>query len=429
MTDHLDNYRLTLGENTYLPIMVGGMGMDISTSKLALEAARQGGIAHISDALISAVSDKHYGTNFLKTRQQKYQPYISQNLANRFHAQFDLDELYQASRLLVENTMHAKTGTGGIFINIMEKLTMANPRATLEVRLKGVMDAGIDGITLSAGLHLGSMALIADHPRFRQIKLGLIVSSKRALELFVKKTARLNRPLDYVVVEGPLAGGHLGFKIDDWFKFDLAEITKEVIDYTKTLGLNIPVIPAGGIFTGGDATRMLQMGAAAVQVATRFTTTLESGFPMKVQQRFFRSKEEEVVVNLVSPTGYPMRMLNDSPCIGTSIRPNCETLGFILDGNGDCSYIDAYNQEVLRHPDNPKVMDKTCLCTYMKSYGTWTCGHMVYRLKDTTNQLPDGSFQQLTVAQVFHDYLHGDDQHIKPALMEPHHQPALTTED
>jgi len=416
MNDKLDNYRIKLKDTEYLPIMIGGMGMDISTSKLALEAAQIGGIAHISDALINAVSDKLHGTSFTKDRKEKYKEYITKNLPLKDHIQFNLDELYQASYNVVQATMDAKKGQGGVFINMMEKLTMADPKGTMQVRLKAAMDAGIDGITMSAGLHLGTMGLIQDHPRFRDVNLGLIVSSKRALELFVKKTARLNRPLDYVVVEGPLAGGHLGFKIDTWQDFDLATITQEVIEYTRSIGLNIPVIPAGGIFTGADATKMMQLGAGAVQVATRFTVTEECGFPTSTQQRYFRSLEEEVVVNLVSPTGYPMRMLNDSPCISTNMRPNCEQLGFILGSKGECSYIDAYNAAVAINPEKPEVKGKTCLCTFMKSYGTWTCGHMVYRLKETTNELADGIYQQLTAKDVFHDYLNGGETHIKPAL-------------
>ena len=261
---------------------------------------------------------------------------------------------------------------------------------------------------MSAGLHLGSFAMIGDHPRFRDAKLGVIVSSLRALQLFLKKSGRSNRLPDYVVVEGPLAGGHLGFKIDNWREFDLAEITNEIIDFIKEQNLPIAVIPAGGIFTGADATGFVKTGSAAVQVATRFTVTKESGFPLTTQQRFFRALEEEIEVNLFSPTGYPMRMLVDSPCKHTNIRPNCETLGFILDEKGKCSYIDEYNKMVELHPEGfDRVPNKTCLCTFMRSYGTWTCGHMTYRLKETTNQLADGSYQQLTTAQVFEDYLKG----------------------
>ena len=97
----------------------------------------------------------------------------------------------------------------------------------MRVRLKSALDAGIDGITLAAGLHLGSFALIEDHPRFHDAKLGIIVSSVRALQLFIKKSARTGRLPDYVVVEGPLAGGHLGFGFD-WAEYDLATIVAEI---------------------------------------------------------------------------------------------------------------------------------------------------------------------------------------------------------
>ena len=153
------------------------------------------------------------------------------------------------------------------------------PRETLRVRLSAALDAGIDGITLSAGLHLGSFAQIADHPRFRDAKLGIIVSSLRALQLFLRKNAKLDRLPDYVIVEGPLAGGHLGFGLDDWSKYDLRTIVDEIARWLKAEQLDIPLIPAGGIFTGSDAVSYLETGAAAVQVATRFTVTNECGLP------------------------------------------------------------------------------------------------------------------------------------------------------
>ena len=91
-----------------------------------------------------------------------------------------LDELAEATRLHVAATMSAKRGDGAVFINCMEKLTMNNPAMTLKARLGAAMDAGIEGITLSAGLHLGTFALIEQHPRFRDVNLGVIVSSLRA---------------------------------------------------------------------------------------------------------------------------------------------------------------------------------------------------------------------------------------------------------
>jgi NAD(P)H-dependent flavin oxidoreductase YrpB (nitropropane dioxygenase family) len=287
----------------------------------------------------------------------------------------------------------------------MEKLTMNSPRDTLQVRLNSALDAGIDGITLSAGLHLGSFGLMAEHPRFHDAKLGIIVSSVRALQLFLRKNARLNRLPDFVVIEGPLAGGHLGFGLD-WAKYDLATIVAEVAAYLKAEQLDIPLIAAGGIFTGGDAVSFLELGAAAVQVATRFTVASECGLPGKVQQEYFRASEEDIIVNTVSPTGYPMRMLRNTPAIGSGIRPNCEAYGYLLDGAGNCAYITAYNEQLTLHPDgkNLSVMDKTCLCTHMRNYNCWTCGSSTYRLKDTTLRLPDGSYMQLSAEHIFRDY-------------------------
>lgn len=337
----VDDFRLRFGKQELVPIVIGGMGVDISTADLALVAARLGGIGHISDAMVKTVADRRFNTKYVKEKLKQYK----YNVANtdKSVVQFDLGQLAEATKLHVGKTMEAKRGSGMIFVNCMEKLTMNAPKETLRVRLASALDAGADGITLAAGLHLGSFALIEDHPRFRDAKLGIIVSSLRALQLFLRKSARTNRLPDYVVVEGPLAGGHLGFGMD-WAQYDLATIVAEIKAWLVAEKLDIPLIPAGGIFTGSDAAAFLENGAAAVQVATRFTVTEECGLPANVQQHYFKASEEEIVVNQISPTGYPMRMLIGSPAIGSGIRPNCEAYGYLLDSNGNCSYIQAYNR-------------------------------------------------------------------------------------
>ena len=407
----VDDFRLRLGKKELVPIMIGGMGVDISAADLSLVAARLGGIGHISDAMVPTVSDRRFKTGFVKEKQKKYK----YNVANRDKSvvQFDLQRLAEATKLHVGRTMEAKQGEGLIFINTMEKLTMGSPRETLRVRLSAAMDSGIDGVTLSAGLHLGSLTLVQDHPRFRDVKFGIIVSSLRALLLFLRKNARLNRLPDYIIVEGPLAGGHLGFGMD-WVQYDLKTIVDEIHRYLKQESLNIPLIPAGGIFTGTDAVEFLEAGAAAVQVATRFTATKECGLPDKVKQEYFKANEDDIEVNLISPTGYPMRMLKNSPAIGAGIRPNCEAYGYLLDGSGNCAYIEAYNRELDKHPDGEdiSVMDKTCLCTHMRNFDCWTCGHYTYRLKDTSRRLADGSYQLLTAEHVFKDYLYSTEHRI-----------------
>ena len=407
----VDDFRLRFGKQEYVPIVIGGMGVDISTADLALEAARLGGIGHISDAMVKTVADRRFNTKFVKEKLKLYK-YNVEN-PDKSAVQFDLGQLAEATRLHVGKTMEAKRGSGLIFVNCMEKLTMNAPRETLRVRLATALDAGIDGITLAAGLHLGSFALIEDHPRFRDAKLGIIVSSLRALQLFLRKSARTNRLPDYVVVEGPLAGGHLGFGMD-WAKYDLATIVAEIHAWLVAEKLDIPLIPAGGIFTGSDAVSFLENGAAAVQVATRFTVARECGLPEKVQQEFFKASEEEIVVNQISPTGYPMRMLTSSPAIGSGIRPNCEAYGYLLDANGSCAYIQSYNREVAAHPEARRVsvMDKTCLCTHMRNFDCWTCGHYTYRLKDTSRKLEDGNYEILSAEHIFKDYQFSTDNKI-----------------
>ena len=407
----VDDFRLKLGSQELVPIMVGGMGVDISAADLALEAARLGGVGHISDAMLPTVSDRRYNTKYVKNKLQQYKFNVAN--ADKSVVQFDLGLIAEATATHVGRTMERKRGTGMVFINCMEKLTMNAPKDTLRVRLRTAMDHGIDGITLAAGLHLGSFALIEDHPRFRDVQLGIIVSSLRALQLFLKKSARTGRMPDYVVVEGPLAGGHLGFGMD-WAQYDLATIVAEIRDWMREQQLDIPLIPAGGIFTGTDAANFLEAGAAAVQVATRFTVTKECGLPDEVKQDYFKAEEDEIEVNQISPTGYPMRMLKSSPAIGSGIRPNCEAYGYLLDSSGNCQYIEAYNREVAAHPEAKKikVFDKTCLCTHMRNFDCWTCGHYTYRLKDTTLREEGGDYRILSAEHVFKDYQFSTDGRI-----------------
>ena len=412
----VDDFRLQLGKHELVPIVIGGMGVDISTAELSLVAARLGGIGHISDAMVPTVSDRRFDTKYVKDKLKQYKFNVAES--NKAVVQFDLGLLAEATRRHVDATMSAKRGDGLVFINCMEKLTMNAPRETLAVRLRSALDGGIDGITLAAGLHLGSFALIEDHPRFRDAKLGIIVSSLRALQIFLRKNSRNNRLPDYVVIEGPLAGGHLGFGMD-WASYDLATIVGEIRDWLKAEQLDIPLIPAGGVFTGSDAVRFLEAGAAAVQVATRFTAARECGLPADVQQEYFKTDEDNIEVNMISPTGYPMRMLKNCPAIGDGIRPNCEAYGYLLDAKGNCQYIEAYNRAVAAQPEarKVKVWDKTCLCTHMRNFECWTCGHYTYRLKDTTHRLADGSYQVLTAEHIFRDYQFSIDNKI--ALPEP----------
>ena len=412
-----DNFRLQIGGKEYVPIIIGGMGVNISTTELALSAAKLGGIGHISDAIVSYVCDRIFNTSFVSRKRKKYAQYS--NNPDKSAVLFDLEEVAAAQKKYIEYTMAQKTGSGAIFLNCMEKLTMNSGIETLKVRLSAAMDAGIDGLTLAAGLNLRTLDLIQNHPRFRDVKIGIIISSVRALAIFLKRAVRLDRLPDYIIVEGPLAGGHLGFGANDWHTFDLKTIFTEVLAFLKKETLNIPVIPAGGIFTGTDAVDYLQMGAAGVQVATRFTISKEAGLPAEVKQNYLNAKEEDIVVNMASTTGYPMRMLTSSPTLRYAIKPNCEGLGYLLENGGKCTYIDAYYAAIAeRKPGEPlAVKEKTCLCTGMANYDCWTCGHTTYRLKETTNRLSNGKWQLPKAEDIFLDYQFSTDNAIK--LPEP----------
>jgi nitronate monooxygenase len=407
----MNDFRLQLGEDEYLPILVGGMGVDISTAELALEACRLGGIGHLSDAMTPFVSDRKFKTHFTKSKSGRYK--FNRDNQDKTQVKFNLEELYDATLKVVSSAVEKKQGDGGLFINVMEKLTMGAAADTLGARLKACLDAGIDGITLSAGLHNGTLRLIKGHPRFHVVKIGIIVSSVRALKIFVRSALKLDRLPDYVIVEGPLAGGHLGFG-EDWADYELKNIVPEVLDYVKDEKLNIKVIPAGGVFTGTDAVEYMEMGCGAVQVATRFTVTEECGLPEPVKQRYFTAVEDDIVVNGLSATGYLMRMLKDSPAIGANIKPQCESLGYTLSTKGTCLYVDAYfaTGEDEKGKKLP-VEDKVCICYHFGQHNVWTCGANCYRLKDTTNELPDGTYQMLTAEHVFNDYLYSENHEIK----------------
>ena len=407
----LNDFRLQLGDDEYLPILVGGMGVDISTAELALEACRLGGIGHLSDAMTPFVSDRKFKTHFTKTKSGRFK--FNRDNQDKTQIKFNLEELYSATLKVVSSAVEKKQGDGGLFINVMEKLTMGAAADTLGTRLKACMDAGIDGITLSAGLHNGTLKLIKDHPRFHEVKIGIIVSSVRALKIFVRSALKLDRLPDFAIVEGPLAGGHLGFG-EDWADYELKNIIPEVLDYVKNEQLDIKVIPAGGVFTGTDAVEYMEMGCSAVQVATRFTVTEECGLPEKVKQRYFGAIEEDIVVNSLSATGYLMRMLKYSPAIGANIKPQCEPLGYTLSTKGTCLYVDAYfaTGEDEKGKKLP-VEDKVCICYHFGQHNVWTCGANCDRLKDTTNVLPDGTYQILTAEHVFNDYLYSENHAIK----------------
>lgn len=411
----LKDLRVRLGGKDYVPLMVGGMGVNISTAEMVLAVEKLGGIAHLSDAMLMDLCDRLYGTTYTANKTKRY--YGCQKNPDKSDNHFDLNDLREATLRYVGDVMSRATGKGLVFINCMEKLTFNAPHESLAVRLNSALDAGIDGITLSAGLHLASFKLMSENKRFRTALLGIVVSSVRALNLFLRKNKALDRLPDYIVVEGPLAGGHLGFG-EDWREHSLEAIVRDVKAYLAENQLQIPVFAAGGIFTGGDAVRMIrEVGADGVQVATRFTISKESGLPDAVKTAYLNAKEDDIEVNHLSATGYLMRMLKSSPAIKMRVPPNCEPYGYMLN-DGRCPYLNQW-WDMMTKKVNPDPKDlKCCLCTHMKLYNVWTCGANAFRLKDTTVKLPNGQWYFPSAEEIYQDYVTSTGEEIQ--LPTPH---------
>ncbi|MBP2672601.1 MAG: putative oxidoreductase, nitronate monooxygenase family, partial [candidate division NC10 bacterium] len=198
--------------------------------------------------------------------------------------------------------------TGILGVNIMVALS------NFGELVKTALDEQIDIIFSGAGLPL-------DLPRFRRgndrTKLVPIVSSGRAARIVAKRwTERYDYPPDAVVVEGPLAGGHLGFKPEQIgdpahaLTSLLPEVLREIAPFEAHARRPIPVIAGGGIYTGADIYRFLQLGAAGVQMATRFVTTHECDAAASFKDAYIRATPEDIVI-IKSPVGMPGRAIRN----------------------------------------------------------------------------------------------------------------------
>lgn len=274
---------LRIGEKiAQIPIIQGGMGVKISGSSLAAAVANEGGIGVIAAAAIGMNEP-----DFLKNS-----PAANIRALKK--------EIKKAREL---------SPRGILGVNIMVALT---EHAAL---VKTAIEEGIDIIFSGAGLPL-------DLPRhleeWSKTKLVPIVSSARAAGLICKKwLAKFNYLPDAVVVEGPKAGGHLGFKAEQLEdpEFALEKLVPEVIlaleKYAKDRDEPIPVIAAGGIYTGQDIHKFLQLGAAGVQMATRFVTTHECDANVGFKQAYIDAGESDITI-IESPVGMPGRAIRNA---------------------------------------------------------------------------------------------------------------------
>ena len=256
-----------------VPIIQGGMGIKVSTASLVAAVANCGGVGTIASVALG------FGT-----------PENENNFVKASHEGLER-EIREAKKL-----------TDGIVgINILVALSNYEELARISVKEKA------DFIVSGAGLPLR----LPEFTEGSSIKLIPIVSSTRALDLIVRAwKKRYNRLPDAIVVEGPMAGGHLGFTSEglELKSNNLENLVLDVIKYIKDSNLNIPVISAGGIYDGKDVARFLKLGVSGVQIATRFVATYECSVSEKFKQLYVNSKDSDIVI-IKSPVGMPGRAI------------------------------------------------------------------------------------------------------------------------
>ena len=240
----------------------------------------------------------------------------------------------------------AKAGGGYAGINIMVAL-----QRDYEASVRGAIDAGADAIVSGAGLPLALPAI----QKPRDTALIPIVSSARALDLICRRWERHHYRPDAVVLEGPLAGGHLGFRAD---QLDLEENTLErllppVKEVAQAHG-DFPVIVAGGIYTHEDIRRFLALGADGVQMGTRFLATDESSASADYKQAVVRARTEDILVanDPGSPCGLPFRVLRESLMYRSALArrrpPKCDK-GYVLGKDAKGRYTRCLAKEDNEH--------------------------------------------------------------------------------
>jgi nitronate monooxygenase len=272
--------KLQIGNITAdIPIVQGAMGVRVSLSSLASAVAEEGGIGTISSI----------GLGDIEASKHEYE---------------------RISREALEKEIRkAKTMTNGhIAVNFMGVLSNVDDLITTAVK------EGIKIISYGAGLPIKLPVLVKDS----SVNLLPIASSARVVELILRVwDKRYERTADAIILEGPLAGGHLGFseeQLNQPEKYSLDNLLPEVLEtvkaYEDRYGKRIPVIAGGGIFNGKDIARMLFLGASGVQMATRFVCTVECDVSREFKQAYLEAEEEDIVI-IKSPVGMPGRAIKN----------------------------------------------------------------------------------------------------------------------
>lgn len=262
------------------PIIQGGMGVGISMHKLAGNVSKEGGIGIISTADIGYQEEDFY----------------KNPMAANLRAIGK--EIKMAREIAGEDKI--------LGVNIM--VALKNYADIVKECVKQKIDLIISGAGIPKEL--------PDYVKGTKTKIAPIVSSLRCCKLIVKHwMSKYNYVPDMIVIEGPEAGGHLGFKQDELLdenKPKLEDITVEVVNYIKEVeketGKEIPVIAAGGIWDGKDIKKFMDLGASGVQMATRFVATDECDASIEFKNAYVNAKKEDIKI-IKSPVGMPGRAI------------------------------------------------------------------------------------------------------------------------
>ena len=260
-----------------VPIVQGGMGVRVSLAPLATAVANEGGIGTISSM----------GLGDLRLSGKEFEARSRDALIREIHK--------------------AKKQTSGLLaVNVMGALSNASDL------VRAAIEGGIRIIVFGAGLPM-KLPAIAENPK---VNLVPIISSSRLAKLIMRAWKKqYDRTVDAFIIEGPLAGGHLGYSHEQLehpedcsLEHSLPEVREAIKPYEDDFGRKIPIIVAGGIYDGKDIDQMLSLGASGVQMGTRFVCTTECSASAEFKQAYVDAKEEDIAI-IKSPVGMPGRAI------------------------------------------------------------------------------------------------------------------------
>jgi len=337
-----------------VPIIQGGMGVGVSLNPLASAVANEGGMGIISSAALDRLVSKR----------------LNKQLATQ-------DAVYEEVSFTKEQS---RRNCGLVGINIMVAIVR-----DFEESVRGALDAKVDAIISGAGLPL-TLPTLQDP---KDTALIPIVSSARALSVICMRWSKNGYRPDAVVLEGPLAGGHLGFNYGDIWKDEntLENLFPAVKDMAQKYG-DFPVIVAGGIFSHDEIVIWQRRGADGVQMGTRFLATRESSASQVYKEAVVNCSEKDIAVADPvffppgSPCGLPFRVITKSPMFQNSRlrKPLCNK-GYVLRPDKD---------KKLACPAKEDCVKNMCVCNGLLSSAgyeenemqLWTVGTNAYRVKE-----------------------------------------------